>query len=151
MRKEQRHIQPRDEIEEKDARNEGVLRRDQVKHERAGAGNGLAQAEAMLPEQFVLQKIMLRSVAAERLQQHAENEHSAVRAVTLPGQAGGGGVKGCHHPDAKPEEQGDNNDLAEQEKAIKTFRPLRDHMAIGSGAEGAYAMAAGLQLKVKRA
>src|SRR5207302_8167852 len=38
-----------------------------------------------------------------------------------------GRVKRDHHPHTEPEKQSDNNDLAEQEKAVETFRALRNH------------------------
>jgi len=127
MRKEQRDVEPRNKVKEKDSRNERVLRRNQIQDERAGTGNGLAQAQAVLPEQFVLEKIIFRAVTGKRLQKHPEHQHAAVDAVTAPGQFRAGRVKRDHHPDTEPEKKSDNNDLAEQEKAVETFRALRNH------------------------
>ena len=47
--------------------------------------------------------------------------------IAPPGELAAVGVKGDHDPDAEPEEQGDDDDLAEQEKAVETLRALRDH------------------------
>ena len=66
MRKKKRDIKPRDKVEEEKSRDERVLGRDQIEDQRADAGEGLAQAQPVLPEQFVLEKIIFRSVAAER-------------------------------------------------------------------------------------
>ena len=60
MRKQQDDIEQRNEVEEENARNECVLGRDQVKNERADAGDRLPQAEAMLAQQIVLQEIIAR-------------------------------------------------------------------------------------------
>ena len=85
----------------------------------------------MLAEQFVLQKIILRSVAAERFERHPENEKPAINTVAAPGQLRAGGVKRHHHPDAEPEQHGDDRDLAQQEDAIKALRALGDHVKTG--------------------
>ena len=128
MREEQRDIEPWNKVEEENSRDETVLGRDQIKDERADAGEGLAQAQPMLAEQFVLQEIILRSVAAERLQRHARGPAtrnkccSGARSVRRRRR-----MEGDHDPDAEPEEDRDEDDLAEQEKAIETFRALRDH------------------------
>ncbi len=61
MRKEQRDVEPRNKIEEKDSRNERVFGRDQIEDEQADAGDGLAQAQPMRPKQFILQKIIFRA------------------------------------------------------------------------------------------
>jgi hypothetical protein len=81
----------------------------------------------MLPEQFVLQKIIVRAAAGERFQKHPQNEQAAVNAVTSPGQLGAGRIKSHHDPDAEPEKRGHDHDLAEEEKAVETFRALRNH------------------------
>src|SRR5258708_23013825 len=104
VREEEHDVEPRDEVEEEESRDKAVLRRDQVKNERADAGESLAQTQAMLPEQFVLQKIVLRSVPAKRFEGHAENEERAIDTVAPPGQLRPGGAERHHHPDAEPEE-----------------------------------------------
>src|SRR3954462_15602705 len=102
---EEHHVEPRDEVEEEESRDEAVLRRDQIKDERADAGEGLAQTQAMLPEQFVLQKIVLRPIPAKRFEGHAENEKRAIDAIAPPGQLCARGVERHHYPDAEPEEE----------------------------------------------
>jgi len=125
MGKEEGDIEPRNEIEEEDSRNECIFGGDEIEHQQADAGDGLAHAQPMRSKQFILQKIIFR--ATERFQEHTENEDAAINAVAPPGQFGTGRVKGDHYPNANPEKQRDNDDLAKQEEAVKTFRPLRDH------------------------
>lgn len=125
MRKEQSNIEPGNKIEEKDSRNECVLGGDEIEYEQADAGNGLAHAEPMRSQQFILQKVTFR--ATKRFQEHAKNEHAAIDAVAPPGQFGAGRMKRDHHPNTKPEKQRDHDDLAKQKEVVKTFRPLRDH------------------------
>ncbi len=60
-----RDIEPGEEVEEEDSRDEAVLSRDQVKDEDADAGESLAQGEAMLAEQFALQEIPFRAFPAK--------------------------------------------------------------------------------------
>ena len=127
MRKKQRDVKPRHEVEEKDSGDERVLGRDQVENEQANAGNGLAKTEPMLPQQFVLPKIIFRTAPGQRLQTHSENNQAAVNAVALPGQFRAGRIKSHHDPDAEPEERCDHHDLAEQQKAVETFCALRNH------------------------
>src|SRR4051794_11708682 len=121
MREEQRHVEPRHEVKEEDARDEGVVRRDQIKDERHRAGKSLPQGEPMLEEQLVLQKEILRAVAGERLERHAEEQEHAINRVAAPGEIGPFGIEGDHDPDAEPEQRGDENDLAEKEETVKTF------------------------------
>jgi len=80
----------------------------------------------MRPEQFVLQKIILR--ARERFEEHAENEHAAVNAVAPPSNLGARRVERHHDPHTEPEQAGDDYNLAKQKEAIQSFRPLRDHV-----------------------
>ena len=128
MGKEQSDVEPRHEIEEEQPGDERVLRRDQIENEGADTGEGLAQTEPMLPEQFVLQKIIFRSITAQGFQSHAEHEQPAINGVAPPGPLGAARrIKRHHYPDAEPEKQRDHHDLAEQEDAIKTLRALRDH------------------------
>ena len=56
MRKEKRDVEPGDKIEKENTRDERVLRRDEIKDERADAGDRLAKREPMLPEQLGLQE-----------------------------------------------------------------------------------------------
>ena len=88
MREKQGDIEPRHEVEEENSRDERVLGRDQVKDERADAGEGLAQTQPMLAQQFVLEEIIFRTVAAERFERHAQDEQPAINAVASPGQFG---------------------------------------------------------------
>src|SRR5688572_25935014 len=149
MGEEQRDIEPWDEVEEENTRDERVLGRDQIKDQRPDAGEGLAQAQPMLAEQFVLEKIILRAVTAERFERHPQDEQAAVNAVAAPGPFRSAiGIKRHHYPDAQPEEEGDNDDLAEQENAIESLRALRDHV-IARCPGGEYAMARRVQLVVK--
>ncbi len=80
----------------------------------------------MRTEKFVLQEKIFRPT--QRFQSQPEHEHSAVNAVTAPGQRAAFGIKRHHDPDADPENGGDNDDLAKQEDAVKSFRPLREHV-----------------------
>ena len=80
----------------------------------------------MRAQQFVLQKEIFG--AAQRFQCQSEHEHSAVNAVAAPGQRAARRIKRHHDPDADPEDRGDDDDLAKQEDAVKSFRPLRDHV-----------------------
>ncbi len=125
--KQERDIKPGDEIEEENSRDEAVLGRDQVKDEQADAGKGLAQGEAMLAQQFALEKISLRAFPAERFPEQADDEHRAINAVAPPGELGPFRVKGHHHPDPKPEKPGHDRDLAKQKKAIQSLRALGQH------------------------
>ena len=128
VRKQQGDVKPRHEVEEENSRNERVLGRDQVKDECAGAGESLAQTQAMLTEQFVLQEIVFRTVAAERFERHAQDEQSAIDAVASPGPfRAAGGIKRDHDPDAKIEKNRHERDLAEQENSVETLRSLRNH------------------------
>ena len=127
MREEQGDIEPGNKVKEENSRNEGVLGGDEIKNQQAGAGDSLPKTEPMLPQQFVLQKIISRTAASERFQTHAENEQAAVDAVTSPGQLRARRVKRHHHPNTEPEQKSDDDDLAEQEKAVETFRALRNH------------------------
>src|SRR5205807_4714672 len=94
--------------------------------EQPDAGRRLPEAEPMRAEEFVLQEKILR--ATQRFQSQPEHEHSAVNAVAAPGQRAAFGIKRHHDPDAEPEKRGDNDDLAKQEEAVKSFRPLREHV-----------------------
>ena len=79
----------------------------------------------MWTEQFILEEKIFRAVQC--FQSQTEHEHPAVNAVATPGERAAFRIK-CHHdPDADPEERGDDDDLAKQEEAVKTFRPLREH------------------------
>ena len=127
MGEQQNEIEQRNEVEEENARDKTVLRRDQVKNERADAGDRLAQAEAMLAQKAVLQEIIARAFAAERFNRQAEDEQAAINAVAPPGERRAGRVKGYHDPDADPKQECDENNLTEQEKAMQTFRAMRDH------------------------
>ena len=127
MRQEQRDVEPRDKVEKENSRNERVLGGDEIKHEHPDAGERLPKTEAMLPEQFVLQKVITRAAAGERFQEHPKNEQATVNAVTSPGKLGTGRIKSHHDPDAEPEKRGHDHDLAEEEKAVETFRALRNH------------------------
>ena len=127
MREEQSDVEPGDEVEKENARDEGVLRRDEIKDERDDAGEGLAKREPVLAQELVLQEIIFRAVAADGFDRHAENEEEAVNAVAAPGQLAAIGVEGDHDPDAEPEKGGDDEDLAEEEKAVEPFRALRNH------------------------
>ena len=80
----------------------------------------------MLAKQFVLQKKVLGT--AQRFQSQSEHEHAAVNAVAAPGQRAAWRIKCDHDPDAEPEDCGDDDDLAKQEEAVKSFRPLREHV-----------------------
>src|ERR1051326_7449247 len=128
MGKEQSDVEPGDEVEEENSRDEGVLGRDQVEDQGADAGKCLAQTEAVLPEQFVLKEIIFRSVAAERFERHAEHEQRAIDGVTPHGPMRATGRINRHEqPEAEKKEGRDEHDLAEQENTIKTLRALRDH------------------------
>lgn len=127
MREEQRDIEPGNKVEEKHSRNERVLGGDEVKHQHSNTGQGLAKTEAMLPKQLIVQEIVFRAAARKRFQEHSENEQAAVDAVTSPGQFRARRVKRHHYPDTEPEQKSDDDDLAEQEKAVETFRALRNH------------------------
>ncbi|MEY2525607.1 MAG: hypothetical protein QOE73_378 [Verrucomicrobiota bacterium] len=81
----------------------------------------------MLPQQFILQEIILRAVARERFQEHSHDEQAAVNAIPAPCQFGAGRIKCDHGPDTNPEKRRHDQDLAEQEKAVETFRALRNH------------------------
>jgi hypothetical protein len=81
----------------------------------------------MLAEQFVLKEIILRAVAAQRLNRHSQNQQPAVNAIAVPRELRSRRIKGDHDPDAKPEENRHEQDLAEQEYAIQTLRALRNH------------------------
>ena len=127
MGEEQRDVEPRDKVEKENSRNERVLGGDEVNHQHADADEGLAKTEPMLPEQFVLQKIIFRAATGERFQKDPENKQAAVNAVATPRQLGAGRIEGHHDPDAEPEKGGHDHDLTEQEKAVETFRALRNH------------------------
>ena len=127
MRKEQRDIEPGEEVEEENSRNECVLGRDQIEDENAGTGESLAQGEPMLAEEFALEKISFRTFPAERFTEEADDQHRAINAVATPGKLRALRVKGHHDPDAKPEESRHDCDLAKQKKAIQTLRALGDH------------------------
>ena len=58
MRKEQGDVEPRHKIEKENARDKSVFCPNGIKNEHAHAGNGLTQAEPMLPEQFILHEII---------------------------------------------------------------------------------------------
>src|SRR5262245_55437245 len=81
----------------------------------------------MLTEEFALEKIPFRAFPAERFTQEADDEHRAIDAVATPGKLRSLGVKGDHHPDAKPEKNRHDSDLAEQKKTIQSLRALGDH------------------------
>ena len=81
----------------------------------------------MLAEQFVRHEIIPGAGAGQRLDRHSQDQQPAVNAIPAPGQFRTLGIKGDHDPDAKPEKDCDEHDLAEQENAIKTLRALRDH------------------------
>ena len=127
MRKEERDIEPGEEVEEENSRNERVLRCDQIKDEHADTGECLAEGEAMLAEEFALEKISFRAFPAERFTEEADDEHRAVNAVATPGKLRALRVKRHHYPDAKPEERRHDPDLAEQKKTIQSLRALGDH------------------------
>src|SRR5207248_2620047 len=80
-----------------------------------------------LAEQFILEEIIFRSVAAQGFERHPENKQPAINAVAPPGQLGPRRVKRNHDPDPEPEKDRDDQDLAEQENAIETLRALGDH------------------------
>src|ERR1700730_12651491 len=126
MREEKCDIEPGNEIEQKDTRNKCVLGRDEIKHQQSSAGGGLPETESMRAQQFVLKKKVFGT--AQCFQSQSQHEHPAVNAVTAPGQRAARRVKGDHDPDADPEKRGDDDDLAKQEEAVKSFRPLRDHV-----------------------
>src|SRR5437899_872309 len=125
MREKKRDVEPRDKIEEKDAGNKRVLGANEVKHEQSDTGDGLPKTEPVWAQQFVLQKIIFRT--GQRFQNHSDNKHAAVSAVALPGQGWTRRIKRDHEPDADPEKGGHHYNLAEQEDAVETLRPLRDH------------------------
>ena len=128
MREKQSDVEPRHEVEKENARDERVLGCDQIKEERADAGESLPQAQPMLAQQFVLEEIIFRPVPAERLQRHSQDEQSAINAVASPGPfRPAGRIKRDHYPDAKAEEDRDDHDLAEQENPVETLRSLRHH------------------------
>src|ERR1700682_5773317 len=99
----------------------------------------------MLTQQFVVQEIILGSVAGERFEQETDDEHAAVNAVSPPGELGPGRIERDHDPDAEPEKRGDDQDLTKQEKAIKTLLALGDHFS-SARLRREYAMAPFLQL-----
>ena len=72
----------------------------------------------MLAEQLVLQEIVFRTVAAERFDRHAENEQPAIDGVAPPGQLRPRRIKRHQDPDPEPEENRDDQNLAQQEDAI---------------------------------
>src|SRR5206468_1315182 len=81
VRKEERDIKPGEEVEEENSRNERVLRCDQIEDKYASTGEGLAEGEAMLAEEFALEKISFRAFPAERFTKEADDEHRAINAV----------------------------------------------------------------------
>src|ERR1043166_6497045 len=109
MRKEQPDIEPRDKIEKENTRDERVFGADDVENEQADAGHRLAQTEPVLPEQFVLEQIIFRTAARERLEPDAEDDQPAVNAVAAQGEIEirAGRIEGDHDPDANPEKQRD--------------------------------------------
>src|SRR5437870_3585818 len=126
MREEKHDVEPRNEVEQKYTRDECVFGRHEIKHKQSDARRRLPKTEPVWPKQFVLQEKIFR--ATQRFQSQPEHEHSAVNAVTAPGQRAAFGIKRHHDPDADPENRGDNDDLAKQEDAVKSFRPLREHV-----------------------
>ena len=104
----------------------GVFRGDEIKHKQTDARRGLAKTEPVRPQQFVLQKEIFR--AAQRFQSQSQDEHSAVNAIAAPRERTDGRIKRHHDPNAEPEKRRDNDDLAKQEEAVESFRPLRDHV-----------------------
>src|SRR5437667_395647 len=129
MRKEQADVEPGHKIEKENARDKSVLCSDEVKDKHAHTGNSLAETEPMA-EEYILQKVIFGAAPGDRFQPDTENDQPAVNAVTPPGELGAraGRIERHHHPNAKPEKQGDDHDLAEQEEAVETFRALRDHV-----------------------
>src|ERR1700736_4539504 len=95
-----------------------------------------------------MQEIILGAVACERFEQKSDDEHAAINAVSAPGEIGARRIEGHHDPDAEPEKRSDDQDLTEQEKAIKTFLALGDHLN-SARQRREYAMAPFLQLVVK--
>src|ERR1700736_3627358 len=126
MREEEGDVEPRNEIKQEYARDKCVLGGDEVKHKQPDAGRRLPKTEPMRAQQFVLEEVAFRST--QRFQSQSQHEHSTVNAITAPGQRAAGRVKRHHDPDAEPENRGDDDDLAKQEDAVKSFRPLRDHV-----------------------
>src|SRR5438132_6628 len=126
MGEEERDIEPWNEVEQEHARNECVFRRDQIKHEQSDARRRLPKTEPMRTEEFILQEKIFR--AAECFESQSENKDAAVNAVSVPSQRAARRIKRHHDPDAEPEKRGDDNDLAKQEEAVESFRPLRDHV-----------------------
>src|ERR1700736_1916161 len=122
MGKKKRNVEPRNKVEEKDSRNERVFGGNQIEDEQADAGHGLAKTQSMRAQQCVLEEVIFR--ATERFQDHSHNQHRAVNAVTPPSQFGARGVKSDQYPNPDPENASDDHDLAEQEEAVETFRPL---------------------------
>lgn len=127
MREKQGHVEPWNKIKEKDSRDEGVLGRNQIKNEGADAGENLPQTQSMLAQQFVLEEIVLRAIAAQRLDCHSQNQQPAVNAIPVPRQLRSRRIEGDHDPDAEPEEDRHKYDLAEEKNAIQTLRALRNH------------------------
>src|ERR1700676_848120 len=127
MREEQGHVEPWNKIKEEDSRDEGVLGRNQIKNEGADAGEHLPQTQSMLAQQFVLEEIVLRAVTAQRLDRHSQNQQPAVNAISAPGQFRPWRIKRDHDPDAEPEKNRHERDLAEKENAIQTLGALRNH------------------------
>src|SRR5690348_14884089 len=81
MREKERDVEPGQKIEEENSRDKGVLCRDQVKNEDADARESLAKREAMLAQEFALQKIAFRALPTERLAKQTDDEHRAVNAI----------------------------------------------------------------------
>ena len=127
MREEERDVEPGDEIEKENTRDESVLRRDQIKNEGADAGHRLAQGEPVLAKQLGLEKEIFRAFAAERFRQNADHQHGVIAGVATGRELGAGDVKGHHHPHPKPEERSDNSELAEEKNPIQSLRALSEH------------------------
>jgi hypothetical protein len=79
----------------------------------------------MRAKQFILEEKIFR--AAQCFQSQTEHEHSTVNSVSAPGERAALRIKRDHDPDADPEERRHDDDLAKQEEAVKSFRPLREH------------------------
>ena len=126
MREEEYDVEPRNEIEQEYTRNKCVLGGDEIKHQQSNAGRRLSETEPMRAQQFVLEKKVFGT--AQCFQSQSQHEHPTVNAVPAPGQGAAGRIKHHHDPDADPENCGDDDDLAKQEDAVKSFRPLRDHV-----------------------
>src|SRR2546428_750643 len=82
MREEQGHVEPWNKIKEEDSRDEGILRRNQIKDEGANAGETLSQVGPMLAQQLVLEEIVLRSVAAEWFPNHSQDKQPPRRVLS---------------------------------------------------------------------